>query len=112
MHGLRYTCRAPGSALRAIHRLPAKNPKEVVKQHIRCFAFAAPGQMARIVFNTLANAHFFKHFQIVDRAGAQTLGFKRLAQTFEFGSAQIQLTSGQINRAFEAFGRTAKCVAG
>src|SRR5205823_7858610 len=42
-----------------------------------------PGQMARIIFNPVAETHFLQHFQIVFGAHSQPLRFKQFVLRFE-----------------------------
>ena len=64
--------------------------REIVEERIRRLAGFAAGEVARIVFDARAVAHFFHHFHIVARALFQTLCFQEMAAVLEDLQAFIQ----------------------
>ena len=54
--------------------------RQVVDQCRRRIARFTPGQMARIVFDAFAKAHFIEHFQIKARALFNALAFNQLVR--------------------------------
>ena len=51
--------------------------RKKIDNRVRPRAGRPPGQMARIIFNPVAETHFLQHFQIVFGAHSQPLRFKQ-----------------------------------
>ena len=64
-------------------------------------ARCAPGQVARIIFNPIAEPHFLQHFQVVLRAHAQPLRLQQFVLRFEFDDALLKLLTNGAQRAIQ-----------
>ena len=69
---------------------------EEIEKGVRTRACRASREMAGVVFDTRAEAHFLHHFQVVLGAHFDALGFEQLALRLEPGDAPAQfLADGQ-----------------
>jgi hypothetical protein len=64
--------------------------REIVDQRPWLLAGFSAVQVAGVVFHAGAIADFLEHFDVVFRAGLETLGLQQLALVFQFDDAHFQ----------------------
>ena len=64
---------------------------EVVDERVGLVARPSAVEVARVVLDARAVAHFKHHLDVVPRAGGQTLGLQQLAGVLEFDDPHVQL---------------------
>ena len=86
--------------------------REKIEQRAGPRAGRAAAEVARVIFDAGAEAHFLHHFQVVFGAHLDALGFEQLAVLLEPGDALAQFLADGQNGAFhlvagrdELFGR-------
>ena len=72
--------------------------RQIINQGRRRFARLAPRQMARVVFNAFAKAHFDQHFQIKAGALLDALTFEQLIFFLVVLNAITQFVLDRLNR--------------
>ena len=75
--------------------------REKVDDCVGLGAGRTAGQMPRIIFDPIAEAHFLKHFEIVLRPHAQSLGFEKFVLRFKIDNALFEFFANRLQSAIE-----------
>ena len=74
-----------------------------IQQRVGFGAGFASGEVARVVFDALAEAHFRHHFQVVFRPHADALGFEEFSFLFELGDLLFEFLADRARGRFHFF---------
>ena len=75
--------------------------RKKIDDRVRLRAGRPAGQMARIIFDPVAETHFLQHLQIVFGAHSQPLRFEQFVLRFEFNDPLLKLFADGAQRAIQ-----------